>query len=295
MKVALTGGAGLLGRHLLAWLSRRDIPVARIDRSDWDLQDAITHDRLDQLAQGADVFVHCAARIDLAGPADDGSAWQALFDSNVRATLNAARWAADRDVHFIFVSSGSVYRDPHARGIDESAETAPGPLGGDYATTKRLAEAGLAELAQTSGARVTVLRPSALYGHGLPDDKFLVRMLNDAAAGQNITVTGPKNSIDFVNAHDLSRAILQSSQAKAYGVFNISGGGPVSLADLAQEVMSVAGGRGVIETRPGDSPPFTRFDLSSDAARAAFGYAPVVDIATGLEMTLRGQLLPGAA
>lgn len=295
MKVALTGASGLLGRHLVALLDQRGIAAVRIDRSHWDLQDRVGYDRLDQLVQGADVFVHCAARIDMADAADDGLAWQTLFDSNVRATLNAARWAANRDVQFIFVSSGSVYRDPHARRIRETADTGPGPLGGDYATTKRLAEAGLAELVLTAGLRATVLRPSALYGFGLPEDKFLVRLLRDAAAGQDIVVTGPDNRIDFLHAHDLSRAILQSAQASAHGTFNISGGQLTALADLGQTILSVGGAGGTVQIRPGDTPPFTRFDLDPDAAGAAFGYHPSVSLATGLRMTLRGHLLPEQA
>ncbi len=295
MKVALTGGSGLLGRHLCALLSSRGIAQARIDRADWDLRDWSSDTRFDTLTDGADVFVHCAALIPGGHSADPSAASRDLYDINVRATVNIAQWAARRDMHLIFVSSGSVYSDPHATAIPETAPVGPGPLGGEYAATKRMAEMAVAELTASAGLRATILRPSSLYGYGLPQDKFLIRMLADAEAGAPVTVTGPDNSIDFVHAHDLSRAIVQAAEHRATGVYNIAGGGAVRLQDLGQMIVALGTGQpGRLIIQPGNDVSFTRFALDDSAARNAFGYSPALSLRTGLEMTLGRAVNPPA-
>lgn len=296
MKVALTGATGLLGRHLCALLTDRGVPFVAIDRQKWNLSEWNDTARFDAITEGADIFIHCAAKIPTGVESDASSSLRDLYDINVRAVLNLAQWAAGRNVHLIFISSGSVYRDPHSAVIREDAATGPGPIGGSYAASKRMAESVIAECAETDGLKATILRPSSLYGFGLPEEKFLIRMLQSARAGHGIEVSGPENRIDFVHAHDLSRAALMAAETGATGVFNIAGSGPVRLAELGQ-VIAAFGPAGPVDLliELDREPPFTRFALDSSAAANAFGYRPSVSLPSGLEMTLEQKLMPTSA
>ncbi|MDJ0992896.1 MAG: NAD(P)-dependent oxidoreductase [Dinoroseobacter sp.] len=284
MKIALTGSTGLFGRHCQALLEAEGIEYVPLTRQEWDLRDWVEPERLSSLLQGADVIVHAAAC--LPGEAD----LRRLFDVNLRAVINLAEWAQDNGVYLVFISSGSVYADPHAQRIDENAVVGPGPIGGIYAASKRLAEAALEEFAAT-GLKHVVLRPSSVYGAGMAADQLLARLLAQAKAGRPVRITGGQNRIDFLHVHDLCRAALAAVRSGAMGVFNIASGTPASLEEVARIIAQLCGVRTDIAPVEHDPAPFLRFSLDSSAARAAFGYTPLVDLPSGLAMSKSGALI----
>jgi len=284
VKVALTGSAGLFGRHCRALFQVEGVDYVPLSRREWDLRDWASPEWFASMMQGADCIIHAAAC--LPGEAD----LECLLDVNLRAVVNLAEWSRDNGVHLVFISSGSVYADPHAPDIGETAVLGSGPLGGLYASTKRLAEAALEEFAAT-GLKVTVLRPSSVYGAGMKADQLLARLIALADSGGPVSINGARNQIDFLHAHDLCRAALAALRNEALGTYNIASVAPASLEEVAQTIAGICGIPLKIEPVDQDPPPFIRFALDTSAARAAFDYQPVVKLRDGLEMTRSQKFL----
>jgi UDP-glucose 4-epimerase len=191
----------------------------------------------------------------------------------------------------VFISSATVYADPDAPIIGEEAALGGSTLGGTYALTKLLAEDALGRLAAL-GLRRAVVRPSSLYGYGLPSGKTARRFLERAAAGEAITLQPPVDDrVDMIHAADVARAVLLILQRRAWEVFNVASGVATSVRELAESCVAVAE-RGSVRVESSDAPARpsrTRFALDTARARERLGWSPLYDLRAGLTLMQREQ------
>ena len=253
------------------------------------------------LCDGMDAVFHVAA---LSSPWGRDSVFQAI---NVTATqsLLAAAKAAGAD-SFVFVSSPSIYTRPRDQvGLTEADPMAAKPMNA-YAATKGQAER-LVLAASAPGFATMVIRPRAIVG---PDDKVLLpRVLRLVERGRFPVMRGGAALIELTDVRDAARAMLLADQRRATVAgrpFNISGGRPVAVRDLALRLgealerplnlvpvsVSVAmAAASVMQTvckrLPGyPEPPLTPYSVAALAwsqtfdltqAREALGYEPQYD------------------
>jgi nucleoside-diphosphate-sugar epimerase len=192
-------------------------------------------------------------------------------------------------VPVVHISSSTVYEDTASSQLHEDAPTGWSGLGGFYGLSKLLAEDALRRLCG-QGLKLAIVRPSSLYGFGLPEIKMVSRFLATASAGATIELIPPVHDrIDFVHAADVALAILAILRSEAWETFNIASGCPLSVTELAEACVSVAG-RGNIRVDQGQTPqhdPVTRFALDIGRAKRRLGWQPQLDIRQGLSMMLR--------
>ncbi len=191
--VAITGATGFLGRHLVGafaeagWtvrvLARRD-PVAAfgtmagLEVVPGDLDD---EGALRALCHGADVVIHAAGLVKAQRDSDfqrinaDGS------DRLARAALSVAPKA-----HVLLVSSLAA-REP------QLSPYAASKLAGEVAMAARL------------GDRLTIVRPTAIYG---PGDRETFALFSAAARGRTLPVLHPEARITLVHVADVAQAML---------------------------------------------------------------------------------------
>jgi UDP-glucose 4-epimerase len=291
--IGLTGAGGMLGRHLRAALDEAGMRVAAVGRQEWDLRNWCEAEQLDRLFAGAGAVVHAAALVPKAGQASSDAQ---IYDANVRACVNLGHWALARGVAMVFVSGAIVYADPHAIGADEGAALGWSGLGGYYGFSKLLAEDALLRMRQ-SGLKVAIVRPSSIYGSGLPAEKMISRFIAAAKAGQTITLAPPVDDrVDLVHAADVAAAIRAILEKQAWDTFNIASGGVPSIAELAHACLQMAGHgavrvEGVAQARL----PVTRYALDTGKARERLGWQPGISLAEGLAMSGSDALLPRTA
>jgi NADH dehydrogenase len=164
MRVAITGGTGFVGRHVIELLLRREHEVRALvrepDRHGWlrdrpvtivagDLE---TPDALHELAEGADVVIHLVGIITEIGR----QTYERVHVQGTRQVLAAARAA-------------SVRRFIHMSALGARPDQAATP----YHRTKAAAE----ELVRTSGIEHVILRPSLIAAPGNEVLQMLVNML----------------------------------------------------------------------------------------------------------------------
>lgn len=285
-RVALTGGSGLMGSHLLPLLADGGIEALAPSRREWNLADWRSPEELDRLFPGAEALIHAGA---LVPEGDAGADRRELLDVNVRASVCLGDWARRKGIPLVFVSSATVYADPHKPGIAESDAKASAPgLGGFYAFSKLAAEQSLQFLAG-EGLSLCVLRPSSLYGTGMKNG-LVARFLAAAQRGETLRLAPPLDDrVNLLHASDAAAAALGALRSGARGVFNIAAASETGVLDLARACVEAAG-QGSVATEPvAGRPPFVRFSLACAAARAAFGFQPRVELREGLARMAAGR------
>jgi nucleoside-diphosphate-sugar epimerase len=239
-RILVTGATGLLGSHVVeharqaghivtalvrssantTWLRQRQIPCIPGDLTN--------PDDCEHAVSGQEWVIHCASRVGDWGP------WREFQRDSIRATQTlgtaAARARVDR---FIHVSSTSAYghpRTPSSQPVEESF-----PLGAHlwllwdhYTRSKVEQERALWNLAQASGLRLTIIRPSWLYGER--DRTTTARIVTKILKGGIPLIGSGDNPLSAVYAGVVADAILLAAQHPAAlgQAFNITDQGPIT-------------------------------------------------------------------
>ena len=174
-RVLVTGATGMVGRQVISRLADQNIDVIATSRTrpviipsgtSWipfDLQSHRLESDFKNTFENIDAIVHCAALVPT--PNDEFNE-RDMIDVNIGASQTLAAWALSIGAKLVFISSSSVYADPHQIKITEDSETGPNALSRLYGITKLAAEMVLTSM-QQQGLNVSVLRPSSIYGPDL--------------------------------------------------------------------------------------------------------------------------------
>jgi nucleoside-diphosphate-sugar epimerase len=290
----------MIGRQVLRTAAERKLQVIATSRTKpgylpaiahwhcWDLTEKKSEAELDVLLNGVDAIIHLGAAV--ISPTVEISD-DTLMEVNVSAVERLARWARKRDIPFLFLSSATVYADVTRAGILESdKKTDRKGLGGYYGYSKLLAEQALLD-EKSSGLRTCILRPSSIYGSGLQSRKMIPRFLRQALQGETIQLAPPTvHRVDLLHSSDVATALFAVVEQESWGIFNIASENPVSIREIAEECINVAG-QGQIELPQEESIGVipTRFALNCDAARAAFSFVAQMRLREGLLEMLRNN------
>ncbi len=222
----VTGSTGLLGSHIVEQLRLRNRPVRVIVRAGSDLSWLKTQDveivegdladrgSLERACQGIQTVYHAAARVGDWGP------WEEFVQITIEGTRNLAQAAAAAGVErFIHISSISAYGHPDGEGlvIDETH-----PLGQNlhkwsyYSRAKVQAEWDLWAMHEAGKLRLSVIRPSWLYG---PRDRATIfRLAKMLREGKAKILGDGENRLNVVYAGNVAEgAILAADSAEAVG------------------------------------------------------------------------------
>ena len=185
MRLAITGGTGFVGSHLIDTalaagheikaLTRREQPDR--DGVDWVIGDLGTRDALEWLVDEADAIIHVAGTINAPNAAG-------FEKGNVAGTL--AMLAA--------ATAGGLRRFVHV-----SSLAAREPKLSHYGGSKARAE----ELVHSSGLDWAIVRPPAVYG---PGDRETLELFRMAKLG--LMLMPPKGRVSVIHADDLARLLL---------------------------------------------------------------------------------------
>ncbi|MGQ9650840.1 MAG: NAD-dependent epimerase/dehydratase family protein [Phycisphaerae bacterium] len=222
----VTGATGLLGSHIVEQLRLRNRPVRALVRRggnvEWlktqgvELADGDLTDKaaLVRACQGVKVVYHAAARVGDWGP------WEDFVNITINGTRNLAEAASAAGCErFLHISSISAYGHPDGEGVvlDETA-----PLGMNlhkwsyYSRAKVEAERILWGMHKARKIRLTVIRPSWLYG---PRDRVTIfRLARMLRQGKARILGDGENRLNVVYAGNVAEcAILACDNEAAVG------------------------------------------------------------------------------
>jgi uncharacterized protein YbjT (DUF2867 family) len=183
--LAVTGGTGFVGQHLIRIAREAGHPVRALTRAwrppeegvEWVEGTLGRPDTLNRLCEGADVAIHIAGMIN--GP--NRAAFEAVNAGGTAAMVDAARAAGVR--RFIHISSLSA-REPSLS---------------DYGWSKAKSE----RIVAASGLDWTTIRPPAIYG---PGDRETLELFKMARRG--LVALPPAGRFSIIHVEDLCRLIL---------------------------------------------------------------------------------------
>jgi 2'-hydroxyisoflavone reductase len=178
----------------------------------------------------------------------EGREWDAVIDPSgyfphvVRQSAEALHGSVGR---YLFVSSVSVYAD-FSSGPDEDAPRAElGDMPADemlpeyenYGALKALAEDAVWEV---YGDRATIVRPGLIVGPHDPTGRFTYWPHRVARGGEMVVPAPPDRTVQFVDARDLGRWIVELLERDEGGAFNATRAG-VPWSELIESARAVTG------------------------------------------------------
>lgn len=298
-RIGITGASGLVGRHAIALLVAKGISCVATSRTDpkiagaqWhpsDLAGWVRPEQIEPLFGDVDAVWHLGAAL----PSGETGGDAGLIDVNVRASLILGQWALARKIPLIFISSCSIFNET-SQVITEATSPGPLPLGGLYGLSKILAEQVFTHLS-AQGLSCMIARPTAIYGWGMPVGKLVASLLARAQNDETITLMQPVDDrVNLLHVADLARALWLANEVRAAGIFNIGGPAQVSIREIAETCVRVAGrGRLVIDESRSERPPQLRFHVDGGKASRTFGYEPEIGLEDGLRRMANQTLSEG--
>lgn len=316
-RVAIIGGAGFIGHHLAVALVERGAAVEVIDGlqvnnmlavhsdavydahrdlylrilgerftvlRDADVrlitQDARDYHALARLLSAFDPHVIVqAAAVSHANRSNKDPF--STFDHSLRTLENALDVARTGSVEqFVFLSSSMVYGDFRTPEVDE--EHPLDPIG-IYGALKVAGEKIVIAYQQVFGLPCTIVRPSALYGPRCISRRVGQVFIENALAGEPLTIAGDgSDRLDFTYVDDLVQGLcLVIERPEALGqTFNLTYGAARSVGEVA-EIVRASFPDVQIESVERDVLMPHRGTLSVDKARRLLGYAPEHPIDVG--------------
>lgn len=305
-RVLVTGGCGFIGSHLVEALLGQRAQVSVLgkynSRSDAGFLRGAGHPGLtvrlgdvadpwfvQSMAQGVDTIFHLAALI---GIPYSYAAPSQYVETNIKGTLavlEAARREGVRRV--VHTSTSETYGTAQYTPIDEAH-----PLVGQspYSATKIAADKLAESYFLSFDLPVVTLRPFNTYGPRQSLRAVIPSLMAQAIYADEITVGAldPVRDMNYVG--DTVAGFLGAASAAADvvegNVYNVGSGVGLSIGDILEQVQKVAGtGKPVRQeeerVRPAKS-EVGRLICDYSRAAAAFGYAPSVTLAEGLEKVL---------
>ena len=322
--VAVTGGSGFLGLHIVEALARSGLNVVSLDVAPPDelarsVASAVGGDSgsgsitfrqcdlrdLDDLraaitAGGTRDVVHAAA---LTNPV--GRVTLAMVDVHVRATQALLEFAYAGSLRRVIVlSSAAVLRSPEAVGtLDEDYPATPV---GTYAITKQAAERLVDDARTADRIDAVALRLPALYGpYERPTgSRNHMSIIHDAVrlalAGTTLAANGAGLMRDWTRADDVAEGIrlVLSAPHPAHSLYHLGVGRGLTHRETLESVRdAVPGAELRWVDRPEDanlpsSETNPRAALGIDRARSEFGFSPRFGIRDGIAgyvESLRGR------
>jgi nucleoside-diphosphate-sugar epimerase len=315
-KAFVTGGSGFIGVPLIRRLAARGVAVVALARSPAAAAAveaagavACRGDLLDAPAIAAGMR-DCDAVFHIAGHLSDWDQYEVFHNVNVvgTRTMLAAAKAAGVSV-FVAVGASAVVmgRPVPMRNISEDLPL-QSPRWAPYIQTKAEAER-LVRQANTSGLRTVVIRPSLIWGEGMPTLDEMV------AAASNPRFALPDAGRQAVSASHVDNVVesllLAAEKGRGGEAYFVTDGEVSTLAAVLNGLLGTRGVPPITRSAPfavawhvaavmegvwrlfrlRSKPPITRQtlrmigqDFTPDIAKARrdLGYAPIINWADGL-------------
>ncbi len=239
--VAVTGGTGFLGQHLVRMLRSRGASVRMIDVRPGGVEDVPVQvgDVRDaafvrSALAGCDVIFHTAGTVAVWGKALE--AMHAIHCEGTRNVLAAA--GAARVVHTSSVVAVGASRTPVP--VTEETPFNLASEGVAYITAKRAAEEIALEAAQRGGD-VVVVNPAYLIGPDDANTSVMGRLCQRFWSGR--IVAAPPGGLNLVDIRDVAEGHLLAAECGQAGRRYLLGGEDHSFASFLALLAKVAGMR----------------------------------------------------
>lgn len=253
MKFLVTGGAGFIGSHLIAYLVNHGHSIVTVDdlhsgklenisnskhQVEFFKLNILEQKKLKEIAQNVDGIFHEAS---LTSVQESFKKKTEYYNVNVIGTENIFMIAKELGIKVVFASSAAVYGNINKIPIAENSKRKPQ---NPYGETKLKAEL-LAEKYSQLGTQIIGLRYFNVYGprQNVAYAGVITKFLENISTHKPPLIHGDGLQVrDFVYVGDVVAANLLAMKSKTKsGFFNIGTGVATSILDLATMIIDASG------------------------------------------------------
>ena len=272
MKFFITGGAGFIGRHLIASLleNNHDVTIYEdfSNSSEDNIKNICEHGALvihgdlrdysllEKSLKDFDFVIHLSAKIDILESITNPEITNKV---NVQGTINILKACAKNNIqNIIAASSAAIYGNPKIIPVTE--DSVPNPVS-PYGADKLSMEFYLRAFSNMYNLNTISLRFFNVYGKGQSNAYagVITKFLKNIERNEPIKILGNGNNTrDYVFIDDLIHGILQAIkniQGQRGNIFNLASGKSTSVNDLAFLMLKISKKKLEIihkSPRPGD-------------------------------------------
>lgn len=285
--VLVTGAAGFLGTRVVAGLAQ-DYNVYALARSAdkrlpdvakvlvCDLKDREAMLALEPLKE-IEMLVHLASQVPEGFSSTDDLG--TLLANNLTGTRNLLD-CLPLLKYVCLASTIEVYGKPERVPVREGDPCRPIT---PYGLSKLFQEIYTGYYCTQNGVALTILRFATIYGRGEKYARAIPNFIRAVLSDRPIQLTGGGNVMrDYVYVDDAVESIKVALAKRKEGEFNITGGHPVSIKELAQIVAGLCEEKLKVERRPSGPNSFDNY-LSSRKAARVLGFAAKTPLKEGLK------------
>ena len=298
MKFFITGGAGFIGRHLVAKLLHDKHEITIFDNFSSSSKNDITHlledgvglvtgdildyDLLLKSMPNYDFVIHLAAQTSVSQSVANP---KTTADIIVDGTVNVLKSCVKTNVkNIIFSSSAAVYGNSINTLLAENAQLSPLS---SYGASKLVAEYNLLAFSKLFGLNCISLRLFNVYGNGQSSEAGVIRkFLKNISKDAPIEIFGDGvQSRDFVYVSDVIQAFycaIRNIEAKRGEGYNIGSGTATSINELASLLISSKGKDLQVIHKPALEGEIKDSKADISLAENDIGYSPHVPLSDGL-------------
>jgi UDP-glucose 4-epimerase len=290
MRIAITGGSGFIGSHVVDRLTdaghtlfvldtrpphRPDVTYRQVDLSDLG--------GLVQATRDIDVVFHLAA---VSNVNDAYEHPVGTVRINVTGTVNVFEASRRNGVsRTVLASTVWVYAGAHGDSpLDEEAPFHLPSAGHIYTSSKIASELIAHNYNELYDTPFTILRYGIPFGPRMREQLVIPRFLRMALDGETITVHGDGSQFrNYVYVEDLADAhVLALSDAAENEVFNLEGAEPITIRRVTEAIRDTLGIPVTVEfgaARPGD---YAGKEVSGDKVKQVLGWVPTTTFEDGM-------------
>jgi UDP-glucose 4-epimerase len=288
MKVAVIGGSGFIGSHVVDKLleANHDVTVFDIMRPHREEVRHIFMDLFDMhkvvvaLAGNYEVIYLLAA---MANVNDIHKNPLEAAMVNFQGTVNVLEAVRRYGGRLIFASTVWVYMLAEKEDVDEDSPLQVQNVNHPYTASKVAAELYIQSYNKLYGLDFTILRYGIPYGPRGREGTVITNFVKRAMKGQPLIIHGDGSQYrNFIYVEDLADGNVAALKDEAKNkIYNLEGMRPVTIKEIAETVSKIVGGTRVefIESRAGD---FVGRKASNEKAGRELGWQPKTDLVEGI-------------
>ncbi len=289
MKIAVVGGSGFIGSHLVDKLimenhevtvfdimrpHRPDVGHIYIDITSLSRTTIALSGRYDAL-----YLLAAVANVDVVSKNPVESA-----EVNILGVVNVLEAARRNAIpRVLFSSTVWVYNLAQENTVDEDTPFIINATDHVYTASKIAAEALCVSYQRLYGIKTTILRFGIPYGPRAREATVLFNFVKNALLGKPITILGDgSQKRSFVYIEDLAYGCMAALQVQAENkIYNLEGAQPVTIKGLAEIVQRHIGSCEIVHM-PARSGDYVGKIVSNSKARMELGWEPKVSLEEGV-------------
>jgi len=299
--VLVTGGAGMIGRQLVALLLERNAivhvadikkPTGMSDKILFHEVDLRSYDSCLQVCENIDfvfnlVGIKCSPRVCIEEPAS-------IMGPMLQFNTNMLEAAMKQNVEwYLYTSTVGVYEPAEVLREDDVWKTQPSKNDWFGGWAKRMGELQCQAYERQYGqGKCSIVRPANVYGpHDTfdPDSAMVIpSLIRKAFTNGKLEVWGDGSAIrDFIHAKDVARGMLFVVENKITEPLNLGSGDEISIKRIAETIAHAAN----IPIEWDTSKPTGDARRVFDMSRAdKLGFKPQISIEEGIKNTIEWYL-----